>query len=275
MNSTVRELILVLFTVHLRDRSEPVWVGSLVRLLESVGASEGAVRTALSRMASDGLVDSTRRGRHALYRLTSDGRRLHPQDERRTYRKAWKEPWDGTWTIAQYSIPEERRGERERIRRELRRLGYGPLGGGVWLSPHPGVDRLTDLLRAEGWGDDVRLFRGEYRGMGGTEELLRECWNLEQLNAEYEAFINRWLDRYRSCERRQESGALPSEAAFRLHLRVHAEFRAFPLADPVLPPTLQPETWGGECAEGLFEALDELLEASAREFVVGTVEQKR
>lgn len=266
--SSSRDLLLTLFGEHLADRPRPVWVGSLARLLDPVGVSEGTVRTALSRMASEGWVASTRHGRHSFYRLTPAGREeVAARAERRTYRDSWEDGWDGRWTLVHYSIGGERRGVRERLRRRLRRLGFGPMGGGLWISPHPAVDRIERLAARHGVEEEIQVFRGEHAGPSDPEVLLGRCWELPELNAQYEAFIDRRLEDYSRCRRELEEGELGAERAYVLHLELQQEFADFPLADPVLPPSLQPKTWGGECAEALYETLTELLAPPAASYV--------
>ena len=71
-----RDLVFTLFGEYLLERSETVWVGTLITLLEPFGLTEGTVRTALSRMVKKGWLEARREGRHAYYSLTPRGRRL-------------------------------------------------------------------------------------------------------------------------------------------------------------------------------------------------------
>lgn len=274
--SSSRDLLLTLFGEHLAAVPRPVWVGTLVRLLGLHGVSEGTVRTTLSRMSADGWVASTRRGRNSFYRLTPEGREeAEARGERRTYRDSWTEPWDGRWTLLHYSITGDRAEVRSRLRKRLRRLGFGPAGGGLWLSPHRAAERLEELASQFGLEERLRVFRGEHVGPAESEVLLERCWDLPDLNRDYEAFIDRRLGQYRRCRRKLEEGTLEAETAFVLHLELLQEFADFPLADPVLPPSLQPETWAGECAEVLYESLRDLLAGPAGSYVDEVLAEER
>ncbi len=46
-----QDLVFTLYGEYLLHRDEPIWVGSLISLLQPFGLAEAAVRTALSRMA--------------------------------------------------------------------------------------------------------------------------------------------------------------------------------------------------------------------------------
>src|SRR4051794_41264940 len=55
---------------HLRSRGDRAPVSALIRLLEPVGIAEPAVRTAISRMAAQGWLESTRVDSAPGYRAT-------------------------------------------------------------------------------------------------------------------------------------------------------------------------------------------------------------
>src|SRR5438445_12382102 len=53
-----------------------------------------------------------------------------------------RDDWDGTWRMVIYAVPEERRGERDRVRRTLAWHGFGPLAAATWISPTPRFDMV-------------------------------------------------------------------------------------------------------------------------------------
>ena len=123
-----KDLVFTLFGDFLLHRPDPVWVGSLLSLLAPFDLSEGAVRTVLSRMTTKGWLEAERRGRNSFYRLTAKGRKLLEEGEARIYHPPRDEPWAGVWTLITYSIPEDRRQLRDRLRVRLSWLGCGSLG---------------------------------------------------------------------------------------------------------------------------------------------------
>src|SRR5260370_34783131 len=54
--------------------------------------------------------------------------------------------WDGTWRMVIYAVPEESRGERDRVRRTLAWHGFGPLAAATWIRPHPRLDTPRSAL---------------------------------------------------------------------------------------------------------------------------------
>lgn len=266
-----RELILTLFGEYLLHREGPVWVGSLVDLCEPLGLSEGALRTALSRMGSRGWIASERRGRNAFYSLTDRGRRLLEEGERRIYRPPRDQAWDGTWQMVSYSIPEEERSVRDRLRVRLSWIGFGSLGNGLWMTPHDASEQVREIVEGLGIEEHVELFEGRHRGFSDTGSLVAACWDLAAVNERYEAFVDRHLPEHRRFARQLEAGELSGREAFVHRFDLVHEYREFPLEDPYLPREMLPDDWAGDCAAGLFRALHDLLEEPAEAFVGGVL----
>lgn len=261
-----QDLIFTLYGDFLRQREEPVWVGALIALLEPLGLSATNVRTVLSRVAAKGWLAAEREGRRSYYRLTWRGRQLLEEGAARIYEPPRQDHWDGEWTLLAYSIPEGRRALRDRLRAQLAWLGFGSLGNGLWVTPHDvreGVAAVAAELDVAGY---LEVFRGAHVSRTDPRELVAQLWDLDALNARYEAFVDRHLD---DCVRLREEGpdsVAPREAYERRFRLVH-EFRQFPLEDPFLPRPLQPRDWAGECALALFRHYHDLLAAPADRFV--------
>jgi phenylacetic acid degradation operon negative regulatory protein len=235
-------------------------VGSLIALLAPIGVTAENVRTALSRMTRRGWLRARRRGQHAYYRLTPAGRALLEAGRQRIYHPPRLARWDGRWSIVTVSIPERRRGVRDRLRTRLHWLGCGMMGNGVWISPHDvrhAVGELTEQFRG---GARVDVFRGPHLGPGDAATLVRRCWDLDAIAARYDAFVRRW---------RPESCRVPRDCFARRFALVH-EYRAFPSIDPYLPRELLPTDWAGDRAARVFERCQALLADAAEQHVRDT-----
>jgi phenylacetic acid degradation operon negative regulatory protein len=266
-----QELIFTLYGDFLRQRGEPVWVGSLIALLEPVGLSATNVRTVLSRMVAKGWLAAERVGRRSYYGLTGRGVRLLEEGAARIYEPPRQDEWDGEWTLLAYSIPEDRRALRDRLRVRLEWLGFGSLGNGLWVTPHD-VRELVEAAASElDVASYVQLFRGAHVGGSDPARLVGQLWDLAGLNTRYEAFVERHLD---PCVRLKEDGpgSVAPRDAYERRFRLVHEYRQFPLVDPFLPRPLQPADWAGECALALFRHYHDLLEPPADLFVETHVE---
>lgn len=262
-----QDLVFTLFGDYFLHREGPVWVGTLIDLLKRLGQNEGSTRTTLSRMVARGWLESDRVGRYSFYELSSKARRLLERGEQRIYHPEWDAPWDGRWFLVAYSIPEDRRRLRGRLRDRLAWLGFGSLRNGLWISPHDVADELAEIAEELRLADEIVAFRAEASALTEPEHLVATSWDLPALNREYEAFIDRWVPELRRCRPTLERDEFPPEEAFVLRFRLIHEYRDFPLRDPYLPRALLPPDWGGECAAHLFRHLHDLLSPAADRLV--------
>ncbi len=63
-------LIVTLYGDAIVPRGGSLWIGSLIEIMALFRIDAGHVRTAVSRLSSDGWLASTKRGRASYYRLT-------------------------------------------------------------------------------------------------------------------------------------------------------------------------------------------------------------
>ncbi|MDZ7778873.1 MAG: PaaX family transcriptional regulator C-terminal domain-containing protein [Gemmatimonadota bacterium] len=261
-----QDLVFTLFGEYLLDREGPTWVGALIDLLHPLGLSEGAVRTVLSRMARKDWLSTRKIGRHAFYDLTPRGRKLLEEGQARIFHPSWDGPWDEQWLLIAYSIPEDERQLRDRLRDRLAWLGFGSLGNGLWISPHDVEREVTELSEQLDLEEHLECFRATRISGAPVEELVARCWDLKAVNAHYRAFIDQWtpvLDRAKAGN----DARITDEECYTLRFGLIHEFRAFPLEDPYLPRPLLPEGWMGESATELFHALHDRLVGPADRYV--------
>jgi phenylacetic acid degradation operon negative regulatory protein len=216
-------------------------------------------------MVAKGWLHAERRGQRSYYALTLRGRRLLEEGEARIYRPAQAAEWDGRWTLLAYSIPEELRPVRDRLRTRLSWLGFGSLGNGLWISPHDVSARVRDIGDELGVARHLELFRAEHCGFSDRDSLVSQCWDLPAVNVLYESFIERHLGAFRSMKASREPVA--PEAAYVKRFELVHEYREFPLLDPFLPRPLHPRDWAGECAQALFQAYHALLSDAADAYI--------
>lgn len=264
------DLVFTLYGDFLLERLAPVWIGSLIELLAPLGMSATNVRTVVSRMAAKGWLVAERDGRRSYYGLTERGRHLLEQGAARIYDPPKQETWDGEWTLLSYSIPEDRRPLRDRLRARLAWLGLGPLGNGLWVTPHDVRAEVLELAEELDVAEYVEVFRGTHVGPSEPTRLVERMWDLEGLNERYDAFIQRHLDACLKLKHEGPESVTPREAFVRRFELVH-EYREFPGLDPFLPRPLQPKDWAGECALALLRYYRDLLAEPADRFVESVV----
>ena len=262
-----QDLVFTLFGEYLLAHAEPVWVGSLISLLEPFGLTEGGVRTVLSRMTKKGWLRGERVGRNAFYELTPRGRKLLREGQARIFHPRWNDEWDGTWFLLAYSIPQDARHLRDRLRDRLGWLGFGSIGNGLWVSPHDVSREVEELSDALGLGEHLLCFRATRSGTESPGDLVARGWDLEALDRQYRDFIAQWEPVLAELTRHPPEPGEPSETSFARRFRLIHEFRRFPLLDPYLPRELLPAEWGGDEATRVFRALHDHLVGPADAWV--------
>ena len=250
-----RSALFDLYGDHLRSRGGHAPVAALVRLLAPLGITAPAVRTAVSRMASQGWLEAIRLPEGAGYALTPRAVRRLDEAAERIYRHGAPD-WDGRWHLIVVARVRER-ARRDRIRAALGYLGYAPIDETTWVSPRPSVE-LEALLQAE----RVRAERFTASYDGDARGLLARAWDTDGLAHAYLGWLAVAADLVGSV-----SADTPDEVVFAARSRLVHEWRKFLFTDPGLPAELLPGQWPGRQAAELFEAESARLLPAAARFV--------
>lgn len=252
-----------LFDVYgdlLPSREHRATVAALVRLLEPVGIAPPAVRTAVSRMVSQGWLEPVRLAEGRGYAATDRAVVRLAEAARRIYRRPLD--WDGKWHLVLLQVspssPTPARTVRNRAHRQLGYLGYAPLRDGVWVSPHRSPE-VADALA----GDDVTATTAVVDELDPPDAAVA-AWDLPALHAAYEEWLAGAADRL-EADLAGDDDAERAAYAARFHL-VH-EWRKFLFVDPRLPDSLLPTDWAGHRAGAFFAEQADRLQGPADAFV--------
>ena len=253
-----RSALFDLYGDHLRPRGGRAAVAALVRLLAPIGIAAPAVRTAVSRMVRQGWLHPARMPTGPGYALTGKATRRLDEAAARIYRTGRRE-WDGHFDLVVLDLPQHR-AERSRLTANLAFLGYGAIDGSTWVAPRTGDE--VDALLSEA-GVRYERFRASHAaGTDGAAALVRRAWDLGEIGAAYEDFVER-LGPVVAAVGPEASDEQAYAARFTL---VHS-WRAFLFRDPQLPPALLPEHWPGTSAAAFFDRHAARLRPAADRFV--------
>jgi phenylacetic acid degradation operon negative regulatory protein len=236
-------------------------VGDLVDLMALLDVDEQAVRSAVSRMTRRGLLRPEVRGKVRGYRTTPDADALLADGDRRIYVSMDPARLSDGWVLVSFSMPESDRDKRHVLRSKLMWHGMGNLSSGLWIGPARILPDVTETLKNEGFAEYADVFRASYEGLGDVGELVRRSWDLAELSALYEAFIERHVPIQRALQRRRKP--IGGAEAFAIYTQALHQWRKFPYLDPGLPTELLPDRWPGRAAADLFVQLRAQLEATA------------
>lgn len=223
----------------------PAWTATLVTVLSSLGFNEKNGRQAIARLADQGLIRSERVGRQSRWQLTGQAVRLLSEGTERIFGfLAREDRWSGEWLIVAFSVPEDYRHARSRLRKELGFAGFGFPGPGVAVCAHPDREaRAKEILDRLGIASTCLSFKGSSGLLSSDDELVRRGWSLEQLDTAYRLFLDRFDG---------ERPDSPRDACRAVIELVH-EWRRFPFVDPELPEELLPAGWPGHQAKRVFD----------------------
>ncbi|WP_036490187.1 PaaX family transcriptional regulator [Nocardioides sp. CF8] len=245
---------------HLGTHGHVAAVADLVRLLAPLGIAAPAVRTAVSRMVSQGwLAPATVEGARGYAATTQAVRRLE-ESATRIYQRQPRS-WDGSWQLV-FVAPYADRTTRAAVLRDLPFLGYAELADRVWVSPFPRAELEATLARV---------------GASATTAVVEDfdpadapvqAWDLEALAAAYDVWMREAADRMAAD---LAAHADPDEAAYAARFRLVHEWRKFLFTDPGLPSELLPTDWPGHRATAFFQVEGERLRPAASTFVARTL----
>jgi phenylacetic acid degradation operon negative regulatory protein len=225
-------------------------------------------------MTAKGWLRTKRRGRNSYYDLTPRGRKLLDDSADRIFHPTWNEAWNGQWYLLSYSIPEDVRHLRDRLRVRLAWLGFGSLGNGIWISPHDVDEHVAEMAEEMGIQEHLVCFRAEHLSQTDHFDLVGRCWDLGGLAARYHAFLRLWAPGAQIIRDGLGDDTLTDEGCYVRRFNLLHEFRSFPLDDPYLPKALLPDEWPGEDAARLFNELHDLLESPSERHVAFVLDQE-
>ena len=237
-------VMLTLYGDYLLSRGGEIGIGSLIKLLGNLGLSQQAVRSVVSRMCRAGLLKVRRVGRKSYYSLTEEGHNLLTKGAQRIFERK-NTHWDGTWNIVTYSIPEQRRQARDRLRLELNWMGYGTLSEATWISPYDLTKEVEELVERLQIKECVQIFQAKNQGFTKAKKIVSLGWDLTRIHAKYASFIEKYRPKLEDRLRRLHNGEpiQPSECFVESFSLIH-EYRKLPYFDPDLPKELLPEEIG-------------------------------
>jgi phenylacetic acid degradation operon negative regulatory protein len=169
-----------------------------------------------------------------------------------------------------YSLPEEKRELRNELRKKLIWYGFGNLAPGAWVSPHDWQRELEAILDDLAVRQHAYLFTGRQVGAMPDQELVRRCWDIPGIEAEYLAFVERYAGEHEALAAESAGAgavALTPEQCFVRRFWLTYDFQPFPRKDPNLPRALLPDPWAGFTARRLFISYRRLLSRGIGDFI--------
>jgi phenylacetic acid degradation operon negative regulatory protein len=244
-------LIVTLYGDAIVPRGGSLWLGSLTAIMARFGIDAGHVRTAMSRLVTDGWLERQRIGRNSYYRLSKREQASFAAATRRIYFGA-AQPFDGRLRLALLGPDVD---DRSAVRPRLERDGFAALSPTVYVALG---DASAEIAALGG----VFLVTAD-PGKNGPA-VAAAAFNLAPLAASYRDFVARFvpLDRYLTAGEMLD----PAAALVGRMLLIH-EFRRIVLRDPALPRPLLSADWPGTTARALAARIYRSLVPAAETYL--------
>jgi len=231
-------LIVTIYGDAVAPRGGELWLGTLTQLLDAISIDDRLVRTAMSRLASEGWLERTKIGRKSFYRLSEGGRRAFADATRRIYFAA-PQAWKGNWRLAILTASGEIRTAQRDM---LRGHGFGQLSPTVFLAP---ATADGDLFSGNSPAFSGIVWLDAAGSAADATLLAGEAFQLQAVAGGYRRFVETFSRLEAALERGE--GLADLDRLIARILLIH-EFRRLVLRDPLLPDALLPEDWPGLAA---------------------------
>jgi len=232
--SRTGSIVITVFGDAIVPRGGSVWLGTLLEFFEVLAIDSGVVRTAMSRLATDGWLERSKAGRNSFYRLADKGRLTFDAAVKHVYN-----PQSPDWTGRFELLLIANAGDRDASREALQEAGFGSPLPGVWIAPSgvPVPRVAAGAIRLEVSAED-----------DSGRRLLSESWPLDRTADAYQKFI-KTFEPLRGWIGRRER--LSDTDAFTARILMIHYYRRVVLHDPLLPGALLPAHWPGTAARQL------------------------
>lgn len=211
--------------------ADPAGMGSARRLLAAGSVfnfSNNQMRVALSRLASEGLLENSARGRYAL---SHTAEKLRTEIQRWQHIEDQRQPWNNDWaTILCGNLAAESSTQFRSQSRALALRGLRRWRPGVWVRPNNlsgGLPTLVTDLLALG----LDAIQGSFlvtKVDGNTEQELLSLWDTQNIDCEYQA-------RLRAIRAATARLTAPSPSLLMETMELGSDTIRFLLKDPLLP----------------------------------------
>ncbi|MBC9937094.1 MULTISPECIES: PaaX family transcriptional regulator C-terminal domain-containing protein [unclassified Leucobacter] len=268
--NTSRTLLVTLLGAFARRSDGWMPVSGIVSLLEEVGVDESSVRTGVSRLKKREWLTPEKRDGRSGYRLTSLANHILASGDQVIWHARQPAALEDGWCVATFSVPEQQRAQRHLLRSRLAGLGFGNAGQGVWIAPARMSADARELIGSLDLRDNTNMFVGRHAGGQDLTRMVRESWDLDEIDLNYRAFITRHQSDFDALVRKY-GDEIPPREAFVFYMRALDDWRVLPLRDPGLPRELLRSDWAGDPATKLIEQIVQRFERPAQGFVFDAV----
>jgi len=238
----VWSLVVTIFGDAIEPRGGVLRLGALQQITNRIGIESNALRTAMSRLASDGWLERQRIGRASFYHPSQMASRENAAASHVIY-NFFPLGWNGNWLFALAAEPE---GFALETKRNLHSNNFAFTGRKLAIAP----DLDTDICVKEIPG--ALMFNAKSRAADGTDAISRDLEFHYDSTGSYNEFLNTASSLLSTIENIGNYDSL--DAMVLRSLLVH-NWRRIVLKDVYWPAQLRKKDWPGFAAQHLMRNL--------------------
>lgn len=270
-----QSLIITLFGLYRRTAATPIPVAALVSMLGALGYDQPGVRSAVSRLKSKGILESTPMDGVAAYDLAESVHATFDEGDQRIFAERPDRRTDD-WVLVLFSVPESKRNLRHQLRKHLRELGFGTAASGVMIGAGQLLGQAQKRLKSVGLAEYAEFFRGEYFFEGEIRDQVAQWWDLDAVDNSLRRFLDTYSDAVQLWNQRlanENFRDFPELVlqAFQYYVVMLTAWRRLPYEDPNLPAIYLPNDWKEPAARAAFVGTHQLIGPLATRYVAQTV----
>lgn len=203
------------------------------------------IKSVLNKLIEDNVVVVDNNTDQPLYQLSEKG--FYELCLEFPFFRFIRDQWDNKWRILSYEIPESKRDLRDKLRREVSGWGLGPWHRSFWVTPHPIIDNLKELVAKKEEEQYIQAFESEHV-FGDQKIMVEKVWNLSNLEAKYRILFKDW----HSVLSKDTDKIAKLTQIVQLYTQILR-------IDPGLPKEILGENWIGFEAQNILKEIKSIL----------------
>ena len=246
-----KSLVATIFGDVIESFGGRIWLGDLIQLVQLFSINERLLRTSIYRLAEDGWVTKTRKGRRSVYELSREGREQTALVHKLIYRNEQK-TWNGVWNIVVASGQDIPAARLTQLHHRLSLMGFGMLSKNIFAHPDTDIELVNNVISELGLQDRVPVMQSRTTATGkvmprleSDRELVKQCCPYDEVDVLYQNFIFTYSPVLKELKKPR---SIRDESCFRLRILLMHDYRRLLFKDPQLPEELLPPDWSGKIA---------------------------
>lgn len=227
-------------------------------LTKPFGVSETSLRSNLSRMAANNILQVRKEGRRAYYSFTTRSNKLGSNVALAFHTPDWS-AWKGDWWGVSLSIPDDHKKGRYSFSKKFSYYRFAAMHPGFWIRPYHKVEqieyRLKDILEHK----FSKVLRFNFY-LESELEKIPVLWKVDEINDRFLSCINYIEQCYDEYNLENPEEALIGKMTI-------GDIVVKQLAsDPLLPEKFLPSNWSGNRLRQIFKEWIQITTKKSRPY---------